>query len=130
MNNLIASLQQKMNELGQKNAKNDLLVRQQDTTNKINALLEQSAEAISCGPTCQKLKVSSELKQKYLDAQTNMITAPIKLEETKKNYYVYTEGRPYYDDIKEAELKEKAEKIGILLSENFYKEDLSIKPLN
>ena len=52
-------------------------------------MIEKSSEAIICGPDCQKIKVSEELKQKYLDAETNLQTAPIKLDESKKNYYVY-----------------------------------------
>ena len=46
-------------------------------------------------------KISTELKQKYLDAQTNLQTAPINLENTKKNFYVYSEGLPFYDKMRE-----------------------------
>ena len=92
-------------------SKNDLLDKQQITQEKINELLNLSTEALMCGPDCQKQKISDELKQKYLDAENNMETAPIKLEETKKNYYIYTEGRPYYDNMREEELKQKSIKI-------------------
>ena len=99
----------------------DLLKRQQISQDKINQLLETS-QALVCGPDCQKQKVSEELKQKYLGAQTNLQTAPINLENTRKNYYVFTEGRPFYDNMLEEELKQKAEQIAILLSENFNNE--------
>ena len=60
-----------------------------------------------------------QLKQKYLDAETNMQTAPIKLEQSKKNYYIYTEGRPYYDSIKEEDLNKKANTISAGVSAIF-----------
>jgi hypothetical protein len=107
-----------------------LLQKQQETTNKINALLQQSAESIVCGPTCQKIKVSDQLKQKYLDAQTNVKTAPIQLEETKKNYYVFTKGQPYYSDLMEKELQLKAEKMSELLSESFNEAYSNAKTMN
>ena len=114
MNNLFLKPQQSI--------QNNLLNQQQINQAKINDLLNQSAEALMCGPTCQKEKITEELKQKYLDAQTNLQIAPIKLEETKKNYYVYTQGESYYDNILEEDLKEKADKISSVLEENFNEE--------
>ena len=116
-----------------KSTKNDsdkLLQRQQATTEKLTALLDQSMTSLSCGPTCQKIKKTEELNQKYLDAQTNMQTAPIQLETSKKNYYVFTEGRPYYDNMLEEELKEKSKKLGSLLAENFKEEITNAKTMN
>jgi hypothetical protein len=109
---------------------NDLLKRQQQTTEKLTALLEQSTSALSCGPTCQKLKTSEELKKKYVTSQTNMKTAPIQLENSKKNYYVFTEGESYYNDMLEAELQKKAEMITKLLAENFIDEIKNAKTMN
>ena len=111
MDNLFSNIQQSLNQMNQNDTKQSLLQSQQANQDKINELLEKSSEAIMCGPTCQKMKVTEELKQKYLDAETNMQTAPIKLEQSKKNYYIYTEGRPYYDNMKEEELTKKAETI-------------------
>ena len=62
-----------------------LLQKQQISQDKINQLLELSSQELICGPDCQQKKISTELKQKYLDAQTNLQTAPINLENTKKN---------------------------------------------
>ena len=130
MNNLLSNLQQGLQQNTQQANQSNILQQQQINQSKINALLEQSAEALMCGPTCQKLKISEELKQKYLDAQTNMQTAPIKFEETKKNYYVYTEGLPAYNNIQEEELKQKAEKLAVLLGENFNEEITSARTMN
>jgi hypothetical protein len=116
-----------------KNKNNDtdtLMKKQQASTEKLNSLLEQSLTALSCGPDCQKIKIEGELKQKYMDAQTNLQTAPVQLETTKKNYYVYTEGRPYYDNMLEEELKKKADTMGQLLAENFHDEISNANTMN
>jgi hypothetical protein len=108
----------------------NLLKKQQISTEKLNSLLEQSVNTLACGPTCQKAKIEKELKQKYLDAQTNIQTAPIQLETTKKNYYIFTEGKTYYDDMLEEELKKKAKIMGKLLAENFREEIINVKTMN
>lgn len=130
MDNLFANIQQNLSSLQNNSDSKDILQRQKISQDKINKLLEMSAEAIMCGPDCQKSKISEELKQKYLDAQTNLQTAPINLENTKKNYYIYTEGRPYYDNMLEDELKQKAEKMSSLLSENFNNELIDSETMN
>ena len=99
-----------------------LLKKQQISQEKINQLLDFSSENLLCGPDCQKNKTTTELKQKYLDAQTNLQIAPINLENTKKNYYVYSEGLPFYNNMLEEELEQKADKIATLVSENFNSE--------
>lgn len=126
MDKLFSSIQQTL----QPNDKNSLLQNQQLNQDKINDLLNKSAEALLCGPDCQKMKITDELKQKYLDAETNVQIAPIKLEQTKKNYYVYKEGRPFYDNMLEEELKQKAEKISELLGESFNEEVSSANTMN
>lgn len=128
MDNLFSNIQTKLNTSSLN--KTNLLDQQQKNQEKINELLNKSANAMICGPTCQKLKVTEQLKQKYLDAETNMLTAPIKLEESKKNYYVYSEGRPYYDNMQEEELKKKANTISQLLTKNFNEEVSSANTMN
>jgi hypothetical protein len=100
----------------------NLLKRQQESQEKINELLDLTSEKLLCGPDCQKNKTTEELKQKFLDAQTNLQTAPINLENTKKNYYVYSEGLPFYNNMLEEELEQKADTIATLVSENFNSE--------
>lgn len=107
-----------------------LLQKQQISTEKLNSLLEQSLSALSCGPTCQKIKTSEELKQKYLNAQTNLQTAPVQLETSKKNYYIFTEGEPRYNDMLEKELKQKADMMGKMLADNFHEEISNAKLMN
>lgn len=108
----------------------ELLQRQMNAQNSISSLLEKSAQALVCGPDCQRQRMTDQLKQKYLDAQTNLQTAPINLETNRKNYYVYTEGLPYYNNMLEEELKQKAEHIASLITENFNEELASANTMN
>jgi hypothetical protein len=126
MDSLFSNIQKTL----QNNNKNTLLKNQQISQDKINELLNQSVDALVCGPTCQKQKVTDELRQKYIDAETNVNTAPIELERTKKNYYVFTEGRTYYDNMLEEELIKKSQIISQLLSENFNDEVSSAITMN
>ena len=130
MDKLLLNIQQQFNKTANPNNTQSLLQSQQINQDNINELLEKSSEAIMCGPDCQKIKVSEELKQKYLDAETNLQTAPIKLDESKKNYYVYTEGRPYYDNMKEQELQKKATSIAKALEDNFTNEVSNATTMN
>lgn len=68
----------------------------QQTTSQINRMISQSADALTCGPSCQKVRHSEELKQKYLDAQANVNTAPSQLAAAAKEYYTYTQGEAGY----------------------------------
>lgn len=130
MDELISNIQQNLNKINQDDNNKTLLQRQQISQDKINELLEKSSQDILCGPTCQELRVTDELKQKYLDAETNMQTAPIQLEQSKKNYYIFTEGRTYYDNMLEEELNKNANMISKLLSENFNDEISSANTMN
>jgi hypothetical protein len=130
MANFFTDITQKLQNGINQNPNQSLLKQQQINQQRINELLNKSAEALVCGPTCQKMKITEELKQKYLDAQTNLQTAPIKLEETKKNYYIYSEGRTYYDNMNEKDLIEKSNQISKLLEENFNKEVSSANTMN
>jgi|LauGreDrversion4_2_1035121.scaffolds.fasta_scaffold08599_3 hypothetical protein len=126
MDKLFSNIQQSLQQNGQKS----LLQNQQINQDKINELLEQASSTLLCGPTCQKVKKTEELKQKYLDAETNVKTAPIELERSKKNFYVFSEGNAYYENMLEKELNEKAEKISSLLSNNFNDELTSASTMN
>ena len=101
------------------NKQQKLLHNQKLNQDKINALLETATSVAICGPDCQKQKKTEELRQKMMDSQTNLKTAPIQYEESRKNYYVYSEGNAYYDNILEKELNINAEKIVKELGNNF-----------
>jgi hypothetical protein len=116
MENLFSVMQQTLTQPD----KNSLLKNQQLNQETINNLIEKASEMTSiCGPSCQKTKVSQELEQKYLDAQTNMQTAPVNLESAKKNYYIFSKGRTEYNNINEKELQMKATQISETIEQNF-----------
>jgi hypothetical protein len=99
-----------------------ILKKQQETTSQINSLLEKSAQSLLCGPTCQKIRKKQDLEQKYLDAQTNLQTAPIDFQEARKEYYVFAKGEPAYNNLIEKELTQKADSIGKLIYDKFEEE--------
>jgi hypothetical protein len=102
--------------------KNKILQNQQMTQQKLTDLLNKSMDSLSCGPSCQKERTADDLKQKYMKAQINVETAPIQLEDSKKNYYTFTEGEPAYENMKEEELKTKAKAICQSIGDSFNKE--------
>jgi hypothetical protein len=107
-----------------------LLDQQQQTTDKINALLDQANQLLSCGPTCQKLKRAEELKQKYLDAETNMQTAPQQLEESRRKYYTFVAGETGYNELMEKELKDEADQLAERVTVEYNKEVQNAKTMN
>ena len=129
MDKLFSIIQQGLTETNKDN-KTNLLKDQQISQETINNLLEQASNATLCGPTCQKIRVSQELKQKYLDAETNMQTAPINLKQSRKNYYVFTEGQTEYENMNETELVTKATTISELIEQNFNNEVTNANTMN
>ena len=64
----------------------ELIKCQQESTNKLNSLLDQYSKQVMCGPDCQREKTTASLKQKMLDAQTNIQSGPTQLAQAKKAY--------------------------------------------
>jgi len=87
--------------------------------NKFNSLIDKAAELISCGPECQNEKKGNELKQKYLNAKLNTVTAPYKEDIAEKNYMVYTHGEAAYNEFRKKQLTQKAELMTRLINRNF-----------
>jgi len=107
-----------------------LLMDQQLTTEKINALIDQAAESIVCGPACQQIQKENTLNQNLANAQTNMQTAPYNLEKAKKDYVVFKNGEAYYNNMLEDDLKQKAEIMGDNITEKFNEEVNNAKIMN
>jgi hypothetical protein len=82
-----------------------------NNTNNINSFIEQANAALTCGSDCQNQNTIDQLKQTYLTAKNNLITAPTQVETSYKNYLVYLEGEPAYLEYKESELQDKAVQI-------------------
>lgn len=79
--------------------------------NKFNSFLDAASKQIMCDSECQKLKQSEDLKNKYLNAKSNLLLAEPQYENAKKNYYTYISGENGYNDMVEKELDEKADLI-------------------
>jgi hypothetical protein len=79
--------------------------------NKFNDFLDNANQVLSCDSECQEQKKKDELKKKYLEAKTNLITAPNQVETSYKNYLIYTKGDSAYNEYRDDELQQKAEMI-------------------
>jgi hypothetical protein len=82
----------------------NILSNQLMSNQKINSLLDLASDYVECGPECQKNKKSEELYKKYLKSQNASTMIPEELKKNKKNYYVYTYGDSYYDNVEKTEL--------------------------
>ena len=78
---------------------------------KLNKLADSVAENVTCGPECQQGKTGEELKTKYLNAKTNVATAPGQLDDAAKKYYLFVGGEQGYSEYIEKELGQRAKKI-------------------
>lgn len=97
-----------------------------DNLDKFNSLIDQASQSISCDSNCQKQRTADEYKNKYLDAQTNLATAPNQVEIAKKNYIIFTQGQIGYEEQIDKELKKKATTLASFYAENFNKESQNI----
>jgi len=79
--------------------------------NDFNNFITQASESIACGPSCKEKEKSQQLEKNYLDAETNVVSAPQQLFTAKKEYITYTQGESGYNEYIDKELKEKAENI-------------------
>jgi hypothetical protein len=87
--------------------------------NNLNTFLDNANNVLSCDADCQEKKRRSELKKKYLEAKTNLLTAPVQLETSYKNYLTYTQGDDAYNEYQENELHEEAKEIVSTFKTNF-----------
>ncbi len=97
----------------------ELIKCQQDSTNKLNNLIDQYSKQVMCGPDCQREKNTANLKQKYLDARANIEQGPTALAQAKKNYYTYVGGEGAYTKVLQTDLKAEAELIAKELQKEF-----------
>lgn len=87
--------------------------------NKFNTLINSANQVLSCGAECQKEKKAQQLKDKYLNAQSNLALAEPQYQIAKQNYYTYVSGQTGYNDMIETELTEKANLIADKFKANF-----------
>jgi len=113
-----------------KQATKNLLQKQMKTNIQISDMLNKTLSAITVSPEEQRKQTLSGLEQKYLDAKTNLQTAPLQLESSKKNYYVYKVGEVNYNAMLEKELGQKATLLGQQISDKFNEETKNALTMN
>jgi hypothetical protein len=98
--------------------------------NNFNDLINQANQLITCGPECSQNQKTMQLEQNYLDAQTNVISAPQQLVSAEKNYITYTTGESGYNEFLDKQLEEKADTIAKSYQANFDSDVNIIKQKN
>ena len=89
---------------------------------KFNDFIDSANEALSCDATCQQNQTASELEQKYLDAKSNLLSAPAQLKQAAQNFITFTKGTSGYQEYQEQQLEMKAEESARTYSSKFYQE--------
>lgn len=80
-----------------------------------NSFIQAASQQIACGSECQRQKQIEQLKDNYLNAQSNLKLAKPQYDIAKKEYYSYVDGQNGYNQMIEDELNKKADSI----SENY-----------
>jgi hypothetical protein len=128
--NQLKHMSTKLKTTQAKNQKLQHDTKQLKSFETLSSLLEKSADTLACGPDCQHDKKQQRLKQKFLDAKTNVQTAPDELKENRKNYYVFSKGEGYYDDWQEKTLEKKARRLAHDIKTNLDQELAKCDTLN
>jgi len=87
--------------------------------NDFNKFINLASESLSCGPDCQREKTAEKLRQRVINARTNVITAPYRVERSIKKYITYTRGEAAYEEFNERQLTIKAQEISAELNTLF-----------
>lgn len=127
------SCQEKYNTLFEQNKQLSEKFQKANTNNqnknnldKFNSMIDQATAAISCDSECQNQQKDEQLKQAYLDAQTNLATAPNNVFVSRQNYVVFDQGQPAYDELIDSELLQQAQKLTSYYQNNFTDESQNI----
>ena len=127
------SCQQNYNKLLQQNEELSKQIEKANKNNqnknnldKFNSMIDQATAAISCDSECQNQQKDEQLKQAYLDAQTNLATAPNNVYVSRQNYVVFDQGQPAYDELIDSELLQQAQKLTSYYQNNFTDESQNI----
>ena len=74
-----------------------------------NSFLSQAADTIACGTECQQQRTAEQLKQTYLNSQTNLDSASNQVQVAQKNYVTFTQGQQAYSAITKEQLTSSAQ---------------------
>ena len=92
-----------------------------------NSFLSQAADTITCGTECQKQRTAEQLKQDYLNSQTNLDSASNQVQVAQQNYVTFTQGQQAYNELNTQQLTQKAQEESINFQNNFNKEAYAIQ---
>ena len=127
------SCQQNYNKLLQQNEELSKQIEKANKNNqnknnldKFNSMIDKATVAISCDSECQREQKDEELKQAYLNAQTNLATAPNNVYVSRQNYVVFDQGQPAYDELIDGELLQQAQQLSSYYKINFTDESQNI----
>lgn len=81
------------------------------TRMQLNSLMDQLQKSLECGPKCQESQEAANLEQRYINAQTLVLSAPERLRVAQKNYITFTQGESAFRDFQDEELNKKADEI-------------------
>lgn len=83
-----------------------------DVLNQLNQLHDKNADALKCTPgtPCGIQQENDVLEEKYLEAKNNYETAPMQLDDARRNLIVATKGEAAYNDARRKELTKIANK--------------------
>jgi hypothetical protein len=95
--------------------------------NKFNTLISEASDAILCNSECRKQRDADNLKQNYLNSQSNLASASNQVQVAQKKYITFTQGETGYNDLLDNQLQEKAQQITNKFTEYFEKDSQEIK---
>ena len=96
---------------------------------KFNDFINKASELLSCDESCQREKKQVQLKEKFLKAKVNYMTAPAQVETSYKNYLTYTEGDVAYNEFNKKVLSEKARELAKQFASEFEEQIQKAKSL-
>ena len=96
---------------------------------KFNDFINKASELLTCDETCQREKNKLLLKEKFLKAKVNYMTAPAQVETSYKNYLTFTEGDVAYSEYNKKRLSEKARELAKQFKSEFEEQIQKAKSL-
>jgi hypothetical protein len=94
--------------------------------NQFNSFLQKATDAVTCDSECQRSRTIDNLRQKFVNAQTNTQSANYQLQVAQRNYVTFSEGDGAYNDLLQQQFEEKANLISQKFQENFDKETTQV----
>jgi hypothetical protein len=94
---------------------------------KINQLIAQATETLTCNADCQKQKQADELQQRYSSlASCSSSSGQAQTQEAQRNYIVFTQGQGAYNDFRNNQLQSQVQEIVDQFTKNFNNEVTTI----